>query len=267
MAFYTSDFYANQRLGSLNSAQIILPDILRLISPSSVVDVGCGIGTWLAAFKYFGITEILGIDGAHVDQDSLLIEKNEFLAHNLVEAIELDRKFDLALSLEVAEHLPEESANRYIEALTQLAPVVLFSAAIPNQTGEGHINEQWPDYWAEKFKCRGYRVLDCLRGKYWNEAGIATWYKQNLMIFVQEANLQNYPALLEAAEDCSLRPLSIVHPDYYDQRTRMALFQPWRSLYLYYHDALVELVKRILPRSIVIKLKKIKHSLRQWAMR
>ena len=88
-----------------------------------------------------------------------------FLAFYLKRAIEIDREFDLVVSLEVAEHLPEECAKIFIKSLTKLGPVILFSAAIPFQGWTNHLNEQWPDYWANYFKDNGYEAIDCIRKK------------------------------------------------------------------------------------------------------
>src|SRR6266542_308161 len=151
MTVYTQDFFRSRETGSLTSAHHIVPIVLDLVRPKSVVDVGCGLGTWLAVFAKHGVEDILGIDGGYVPTEALHIPPSRFRSCALTEALLIDRAFDLVVSLEVAEHLPRESAETFVESLATLGPAVLFSAAIPFQGGTGHVNEQWPEYWVKLF--------------------------------------------------------------------------------------------------------------------
>ncbi len=153
---YTQKFYKDQSVGSRRSAEAIVPLVLTLIKPQSVIDVGCGLGIWLSVFKEFGVKDVFGIDGDHVDRSMLQIPNERFTAFDLKKPIPINRQFDLVISLEVAEHLPEDCAKTFIHSLTGLGPVILFSAAIPFQGGTNHLNEQWPDYWANHFNDNGY---------------------------------------------------------------------------------------------------------------
>ena len=210
---YSRRFYRKQSSGSLSSAREIVPLILELAKVESVVDVGCGIGAWLAIFKELGVTDVLGVDGDYVDREMILIPEEQFLSSDLTAPIQTRRRFDLVISLEVAEHLPREFADLYIETLIGLGSLVLFSAAIPFQRGTGHINEQWPDYWAEKFERRGYVPVDCLRRKVWRNQKVEAFYAQNILMFVEETELARYPKL--KAEREGTGQLSIVHPTIY----------------------------------------------------
>jgi SAM-dependent methyltransferase len=211
---YTGEYYQNIIAGSRRSAEIVVPLILGLVHPRSVVDLGCGVGTWPAVFREHGIKDILGVDGDHIDRAMLVIPPDHFLPFDLRQPFRLDRRFDLAVSVEVAEHLPPECANVFVSSLVGLAPVVLFSAAIPYQGGEGHINEQWPEYWAGRFRRHGYLVSDPIRGQVWDNPGIEWWYAQNLLVFVQASHLGDYPGLREAQHG-----LPIVHPRKYLQNS------------------------------------------------
>ncbi|MGF1538069.1 MAG: Wzt carbohydrate-binding domain-containing protein, partial [Elainellaceae cyanobacterium] len=174
---------------------------------------GCGDGTWLSVFKGHGIEEILGIDGGYVDQAQLQILSDRFTAHDLSQPFTLDRTFDLAVSLEVAEHLPAAIASDFVTALTRLSPVVLFSAAIPHQGGTGHINEQWPDYWVERFRTQGYVAIDALRPQLWDHPDVKPWYAQNCFLFVQGDRRQSYPKLPNSSGAIYLP--RAVHPSIY----------------------------------------------------
>ena len=212
---YSSQFFEDRRGGSRQSAAKIVPLITQAIQPRAVVDVGCGVGTWLAVFAEQGVTDTLGIDGSYVDPALLEIPRERFLAHDLTTPIRLERRFDLVLCLEVAEHLPAEHAPTLIDSLVGLGPVVLFSAAIPFQGGTHHVNEQWPAYWAHHFAARGYVPVDYLRRKIWQVPGIEWWYAQNILIYIERDHLAANSLLQQEAENTGSTPLSLVHPDKY----------------------------------------------------
>ncbi len=209
---YDQAFFEEQQDGSLRSAREVVPIILSLIHPQSVVDVGCGIGTWLAAFREHQIEDLLGVDGNYINESMLLIPREQFLSHDLTSRFDPKRKFDLALSVEVAEHLPERSAGDLIDQLTSMSDAVVFSAAIPGQGGIQHVNEQWPDYWVELFRERGYVLVDCLRSRIWDNENIAPHYRQNLLLFSNPGYLINRPALNEEGQKNRNFPLRVVHP-------------------------------------------------------
>ena len=209
---YTEEYYLSHREGVLRSAQEIVPLLLPLISPRSVVDVGCGTGTWLSVFIEHGISDILGIDRDYVTRDMLEIPEEKFLAFDMRNPLEIARDFDLVITLEVAEHLPGDCADTFVESLTRLGPVILFSAAIPFQGGTAHRNEQWPDYWETRFKARGYDVLDPIRKHIWRNDNIEYWYRQNILMFVQREHFQGNPLLQRERDISRTSQISMVHP-------------------------------------------------------
>lgn len=168
---------------NVEAAKEIVPYLLNLLPIQSVVDVGCGIGTWLSVFKDCGVHDLLGIDGNYVDKTMLKIPMEFFVDYDLETPFSMHKKFDIALSLEVAEHLKEESATIFVETLTRLSDVIVFSAAIKNQGGQNHINEQNPSYWVSKFESQGYTCLDILRPVFWNNEKVEFWYRQNMLLF------------------------------------------------------------------------------------
>lgn len=186
---------------------------------SSVVDVGCAVGVWLAVFRELGVSDVLGIDG-YAPTEMLQIPESQFLKADLSQPLRLDRRFDLAICLEVVEHLPATSSDSIIESLTRLSDYVLFSAAIPFQGGNGHINEQWPDYWISRFAKHGYVPIDCIRPRIWNDPRVTDHsyhFAQNLLLLVDERRLAENPKLCEAYERTDAR-LSIVHPRFFLDR-------------------------------------------------
>jgi SAM-dependent methyltransferase len=215
MERYDEKFYLEFQDGSIRSAREILPIVIGLVQPRSVVDVGCGIGTWLAVVQECGIDDITGIDGDYVNRSLLKIPQEKFAPFDLKEPIHLDRRFDLVVSLEVAEHLPAECAETFVESLTRLGPVVLFSAAMPFQGGVNHINERWPDYWLCIFTKLGYVAIDCVRKRVWENENVEWWYAQNTLIFADRDQLDRYPLLKSEQAATGSTPLLLVHPANY----------------------------------------------------
>lgn len=216
---YTQEFYNNQSSTSLQSAQIVVPVVRQFINPASVTDIGCGVGTWLSVWQQTGTTQIHGFDGDYVQPAQLQIPQENFTAHDLSQPLASqllsDKRCDLVMSLEVAEHLPEASAADFVKTLTSLSDVVLFSAALPYQGGVGHINEQWPSYWAEKFKNEGYVAIDCIRPLIWSNTSVCWWYCQNILMFAKAEKLSQYPELAKAHLLTNQGYLNKVHPRKY----------------------------------------------------
>jgi SAM-dependent methyltransferase len=163
------------------AAEVIVPLILEKYKINSVVDVGCGIGTWLTVFDNYGI-EYIGIDGDFVDRSLLQIHKDNFKCFDLNHRFSLNKRFDLAICLEVAEHLEVKSARLFIETLCSLSDLIIFSAAIPCQGGQNHLNEQYPEYWLSIFESQGYYLIDDIKPQIWGNPNIEWWYQQNIMI-------------------------------------------------------------------------------------
>jgi len=219
MADYSSHFFQCHSAGSVESAREILPIVVEMLHPASVLDLGCGIGTWLSVFVELGIKDICGIDGDYVNKNILLINKENFIPYDLSKPLDLGKTFDLALSLEVAEHLDDKYADTFIDSLIRHSSVVLFSAAIPWQRALTHVNEQWQDYWAEKFYKRGYIPVDCVRKKVWNMPNIEIWYKQNTILYIKESELNKYPKVKQEYDKNPSPLLPIVHPDFFIHRS------------------------------------------------
>lgn len=198
---YDLDYYRSPALDpELCSPRIIVPIVISLVRPKSVVDVGCGVGYWLSEFRRLGVERVLGLDGPHIAPDWLVIPKPLFRSVDLSKNLRIEEQFDLAVCLEVAEHLPGASAAILVESLVRLAPVVLFSCAIPMQGGTQHINEQWPEYWRALFREHGYQMLDLIRPAVWKNPDVKFWYRQNTFLFVTEALVASNPIFLEAAQ-------------------------------------------------------------------
>lgn len=213
LSLYGEDFYDYVNNTARASAEVVVPLLMEMLFPESVVDVGCGEGMWLSLFSACGVQKIVGMDGDYVQRQRLLIPEDCFFPTDLTQTFDHSERFSLAISLEVAEHLPESSARMFVSSLVRLADVVLFSAAIPGQGGTNHLHEQWPEYWTSLFEEHGYHVVDAIRPLIWSNDSVAVWYRQNMLIFSNEKCLNESSPLRAAREQTRLGQLSVVHPE------------------------------------------------------
>jgi hypothetical protein len=208
MSIYQTDFYAQRNERTRYAARTILPQVLfHVPGITSAVDVGCGVGTWLDVLAQSGIRDVQGIEGAWTDGKSL--PGIPILHHDFAEGMPgVKRRFELAICLEVAEHIAPKDAEKFVALLTDLADVVLFSAAPPGQGGLGHVNEQWPAYWINLFEDEGYAVRDVLRAGIWADDNIPYWYRQNILLFGKPHRLAGI-----APDSIDLRGMHFAHPE------------------------------------------------------
>jgi hypothetical protein len=143
------------------------------------------------------------------------IKKSEFLRKDLALPLDLQERFDVAMSLEVAEHLPAEFAASFVSNLTQLSDVIIFGAAIPGQGGTNHVNERWPSYWVALFEKLGFLCFDVLRGDMWYDDRVEWWYRQNTFVFVNRQRTDLVTNLEAIAANCR-PPIDLVHPVCFD---------------------------------------------------
>lgn len=195
---YGNDFYRYLASFAVPSARVVVGKLSAILPIRNVADFGCGQGAWLSVWQSVGAS-VVGIDGPYVDRDHLLIDAAAFRPADLAEPIDLGARFDLVQSLEVAEHLPAAKAEKFIATLTAHGRCVLFSAAVPGQGGENHVNEQPLDYWRDIFRRRGYVALDYLRPYIIDDGAVEPTYRYNIMLYVDEAHLASLPEPVRAS--------------------------------------------------------------------
>lgn len=183
---YSEEYFANAiDGGAAKSAPIIAADLIEAIHPRSVVDVGCGTGQLLMAFRdqqvpgrglEFAPAGIKICKSRGLDVQRFDIEHDQ----------PVDWRADLVVSTEVAEHLPPHAADRYVDLLCGIAATVFITAAIPGSTGTDHVNEQPNSYWIEKFSRRGYQFMEDQSHRWrreWKAKNVQDWYYASAMLF------------------------------------------------------------------------------------
>jgi SAM-dependent methyltransferase len=227
---YDFDWHKSHGDKTSSSAAAVIGILSKSFQINSVLDVGCGDGRWLRAFKDGGASVTRGVDGPWTDQSRLLIDQSDFTVHNLEKPFAMGCRFDLAMSLEVAEHVAGQFADQFVKNITAHADLVLFGAAIPYQGGFRHINEQWPSYWAEKFANQGFRCFDLVRSLIWTRDDVFFWYKQNCLVYIRESR-EDLISQAEASiveRGTAQLPMDIAHPDLYSSLAsyRQIAFRP-----------------------------------------
>lgn len=222
---YNDNFYKERHSNTISAATKVLSIFLDFLcndKPTSAIDIGCGVGTWLSILREKGIT-VSGYDGGWVPKKYLQIKENEFRETSLdVDLADRDSALwksspvDMLITLEVAEHLAPEAAPQLIDFITTHSKCALFSAAIPGQGGDGHINEQWPSYWANLFFQKRWCLLDVIRSEIWNDETIPFWYRQNCFVAVPQENAR--AALFD--HKILNGKCDIVHPDLFQRVIR-----------------------------------------------
>ena len=198
----TIDYDHATNLHTLDGPRAAFPKLFPFRLPENILDVGCGTGTWLRAAIDSGISDVIGIDGVEIPQDRLLFPSDKFHCQDLGAPVDLGRRFELVICLEVAEHFDQDAGRILIRTLTRHSDVVLFSAACPGQSGQHHVNCQWPEYWQALFNSEGYACDDSPRWKIWDDPLIECWYRQNIFIARRDPNAGKEP-----------RIKSIIHPE------------------------------------------------------
>lgn len=169
-----------------NAAGPMADSIVRDLAPRSVVDIGCGTGNLLEALRVHGC-EVFGLEYAVAaveacNRRGIPVRRMNLESDELV----LPRRYDVVCSIEVAEHLPEPCADRYVALLASAGESLVFTAAPPGQGGTDHVNEQPPDYWISRFAKHGLvhdAVLSEAWRAEWQQAGVQWWFWRNIMVF------------------------------------------------------------------------------------
>jgi len=222
MSVYNDNFYLDNRT-RIKSAEEFLSHLFKYYKPKSLVDVGCGRGAWLKVAQNLGVNNLLGIDGKW-NREKLILKNTKksrvkFIYKNLNHFFKVDKKYDLAICLEVAEHLNSSSAVNLVKSIINLSNAIVFGAAYNMQGGVMHINEREHSYWGKLFLNNNFIVFDIFRPNLWKRNNISFWYRQNTFLFVKKKS-----KIIKILNKNNIYPLSntdfmdCIHPELFYRR-------------------------------------------------
>jgi SAM-dependent methyltransferase len=223
---YGEHFYLDKGKRSLQSARRYLSHLWTTFQPKSVLDVGCGRGDWLKACHEVGATRLLGLDGTWNSQTLMVDDAIEFRSTDLNKPFSVER-VELAICLEVAEHLEPGNAHQLIKCLTDSSDVVLFSAAYLDQGGTNHINEQPHTYWANLFAEHFFSPFDLFRPIFWGDDDVDFWYQQNVFLYVKKDSAE-WHLMTRAGHKpmANVDFMNCIHPDAMSFRRHLTALYP-----------------------------------------
>jgi SAM-dependent methyltransferase len=222
---YDASFYESQVASSIQSARIYLKFLWQFFQPASVLDVGCGRGTWLKACHELGSKNLWGFDGDWNNQSLMIDSAVKFQSIDLNKPFSVPEKVDLAMTLEVAEHLEPSTAPQFVKCLTDASDVVLFSAAYTKQGGTNHINEQPHTYWAHLFAEHDFVPFDLLRPVFWGNENVCFWYRQNAFLYLRKSSAPwRQIGTYGFKELVDISFMNCIHPELYNDCIRLDIY-------------------------------------------
>ena len=259
MSIYNNSFYINQVNEAHTSASLYCEILSKYLIPSSVVDVGCGRGPWLKAFNDLSIKHdksqsLTGIDGPWNSKDDLILSDVDFIGYDLntLGELNLNKRYDVAISVETAEHIEKASTSSFIKNICTLSDVVIFSAAFTTQGVIYHINERLHSEWADFFILNDFSVYDIFRPFVWGNKNVKYWYQQNVFLYVKNnSEFSNTLAKQKIFPVENLLFMDAVHPLLFSER-------------LSYLGVSKYTMQVKLPPSLIVPLSNLKSSIQQF---
>jgi SAM-dependent methyltransferase len=215
---YDDHYHDLKAAESRRAADAMLPLVLAVVDVESMLDVGCGYGDWLAAARALGIADLAGVEGPWAEawrDRGVLATPFELMLLDLEAPLRLERRYDLVVCIEVAEHLTAARGSGFVADLCAAGGAILLGAAIPGQKGPNHVNERWPSEWADDFARHGYQPIDCIRPRVWGDSALLVHHRQNPVLFVHEDGLAEARARAAKLPQPSSAALDLVHPQFF----------------------------------------------------
>lgn len=148
---------------------------------STVLDLGCGLGTYVQVLRRAGIRAD-GVDGnPHTAE----------LSGGLCSVVDLTLqqdlgRYDWVLSLEVGEHIPAEFQEAFLDNVTHHAEKgVILSWAIPGQGGRGHVNCRENGWVVSSMAVRGFLYNWDTSHLLRSFSSSCPWFSHTLMVFTR----------------------------------------------------------------------------------
>jgi 2-polyprenyl-3-methyl-5-hydroxy-6-metoxy-1,4-benzoquinol methylase len=248
---YSQEFYNSVSSRAVQSARITAGAIAGAIEPVSVVDIGSGQGVWLHTISEFvpTVKRAVALDiQSHKSPffDALLKSSIDFkfVEANFENSSTLpDEQFDMAICLEVLEHLTPDTAVEVARDIGKKCSCLIFSAAILGQGGTGHINEQKFSYWMQLMRDQGFIALDIFRPALRKADDVPSYYKQNMMFFWHPQNSKRNGVKIDLNALLSRNSLDVVD-------NRSALTRIRYRLIAYVPPQIVTALVKVLDNSI-----------------
>lgn len=186
---------------------------LETIRPfESVAEVGCGTAEWLHVAAAKGAKRIRGYDFAGLDLRARNLKACDFVETDFSTPLVAESRFDLAVAVGVAERIPRDRAETFVESLANLSDWIVFCAAVPYQGGNHILNENWLEYWATRFLARDYLCYDILRPKFWADTKLPSYFRQSAVLFVKAGSRTPLEA---QGFTPTATPVTMIHPEHY----------------------------------------------------
>lgn len=179
----------NARPYSIPSIQYVLSKY----SISSMVDFGCGIGSYIEAAVKHGLDDVKGYEYAIESAKKytpLHIQKYIEYGVDCTKKIHT-KKYDCVISIEVAEHIIPTGSDMFVDNISNSVSndgMIIFSAAQPNQRGSGHINCRPKEFWVDKFENHGLKINNPIYEdikKSWGELSVPYYILNNFFILTK----------------------------------------------------------------------------------
>jgi SAM-dependent methyltransferase len=186
-AIYDDKYYERMQAELANSPAVMSRSIFDQYHPATAIDVGCGTGALLLALRDLGVS-VSGLEHSRAALEICNKHGLDVIPFDLESNAPFESKSDVVISTEVAEHLPERFADRFVDLLCAAAPVAIVTAATPGQRGTDHVNEQPHEYWIEKFERRRFRLEDQLTANWrdsWRKSRVLNCYCSNVLVFTK----------------------------------------------------------------------------------
>lgn len=184
---YKNSFYDDGGFARTEkTATCITSYLFERFQPASVLDLGCGMGNYLKHFADKGC-KVVGVEGS---SDALTRVPKSVLAvqHDLRQPLFINQKFDLVMSVEVAEHIPSRYSKNLVNSICRHAQnLVVFTAAPPGTPGEDHINCRDRNFWDILFKENGFSFDEgksAELAQYATKEDTAEWFQKRAFVYV-----------------------------------------------------------------------------------
>ena len=185
---YNDRYYRRHRHEYHEWEKRLATDFFTRYDVRSVVDLGCGVGSYLDAAHDMGIAPLKGYEiNLSIANCYIPEHLRQFISSDDITSALPGGGFDCSWSVEVGEHIQPEGTEQFVSNLVNLTRrLTLLSCAPPGQRGTAHINLRPKEEWVELMTRHGMRYLPTEVDhtvSHWSSLGAPSYILRNLMIF------------------------------------------------------------------------------------